>query len=1674
MAALEYLFQYNEAEEFISENIKSRIPTKDKSSFDKQEDNLEDVDYNTYPSWQPSKELGINKEDIQEFFFRIADVFGFQYDNMRNIYDFLMRLLDLRASRLGCEHALTSIHADYIAGVNSNFRKWYFATMLNFDDGDFSKDSRSRSSDNFSRKRTTQEYSESEREWVMTMKDLPPNDKIEQIALYLLCWGEANNIRFIPEGLCFIYKCCQDYYFLVKTELNFQPLNLNFLENAITPIYKFYEQQCIDSKGNDHSSYIGYDDINQLFWHSDGLRRLVILDKSRLLSKHPHQRYLYLNEVKWTKAFRKTFREKRTWLHIILNFNRVWVLHASLFWIYTLTSAPSIIDYMLNVKSALPIQLTITSLSGVIAVCICIAALCLEGFFVPRSSPGMSPILPRIIFLLVLLLLNVCPTIYIFGSTKENNGFMFPISVAQFIICLITVVYLAVVPLSYLVPPLFGHNKFHISSVKAFAADISTLNTSKKVRSYGFWLFIFLSKSIESYFFMMMPLKDSIDEISSFRLRNCIGDSLIGNSLCFKQPAILLLLIVFSNYILFLLDTFLWYVIWNTIFSLTISFANGFFILSPWRKIFSKLPKRIHDNIIACPPNSCDTKFLVSQVWNFIIICMYREHLLSLEHVTRLLYQQVNLGEDRQDIIKEPDFFLSPGDQSIKPTIFSKHEEAHRRILFFAQSLSLKMKAITLVDAMPSFAVLVPHYSEKIFLSLREIVRQENESNISLLDYLKKLNPLEWQCFVKDTKMIDEQIEGLGKKAVEYDERFKDTTFSALGFGVASPEYILRTRIWASLRTQTLFRTISGFMNYLRAIKLFYDIEHSKKSNVYSNLEKATLMSLRKFCFVVSMQKLKHFSAEEKEDVDFLLKAFPGLKIAYLDEENDEQTHRKYYYSALIDNGCSYLKSGVRKPKYKIKLSGNPILGDGKSDNQNHALIFCKGEYIQLIDANQDNFIEESLKIRNVLSEFEEIEIPSDPYSSDRVDSNYAHPVAFVGAREYIFSENTGFLGDIAAGKEQVFGTAFSRTLSSLGGRLHYGHPDFLNMIFMTTRGGVSKAQKSLHLNEDIFAGMNAVLRGGRIKYSEHMQCGKGRDIGFGSILNFTTKIGSGMGEQIISREYYYLCSHLPFDRFLTFYYAHPGFHLNNVMIMLAVKLFLLVGVNLAAMNNENFVCRMDASVQSERSSRCLDLYVLLKWFERSILSIFLIGYISLLPLLAHELTERGFLKALERIFKHFLSNSLLLEIFVCRIYAESFIENITFGGAKYIATGRGFATKRENFYVLYSKFADKSLYNGFLSLLCLVFICLVFWRLSFIYFGAIVIALIFCPFYYNPNQFNWRSFLNDYGTYLQWLSLERMPCFAPSNSNQILVRKSPPKSYNTEQDTDKKKHTFGCTLGNIINLIRASQLVEIIFIACGYFFVNSYPIEVANHPNILLRLCIIILLPIVFDVLILLVAFFFSSLVGLRTAYSKRYKRSAALVAYSFAFLNHLFFLEVFCFFQNWEPGNLILGISLIVLLLRFVLVTTNDCLINRDEKVRLMWWSGVRGIPAIGWRHILHFFKELGYQVFELNHFLVDITLGHLILILQIPMLLIPYVNFWHNLLLFWFNPRFNYSLSPKSLKKERTAKKFRSLSFFLLILVLFLGFFIPFFLKEKITSRLDKILPETLLCLKQSKMT
>lgn len=82
-------------------------------------------------------------------------------------------------------------------------------------------------------------------------------------------------------------------------------------------------------------------------------------------------------------------------------------------------------------------------------------------------------------------------------------------------------------------------------------------------------------------------------------------------------------------------------------------------------------------------------KVLVSQVWNAIIISMYREHLLSIDHVQRLLYHQVPSEQDGKRMLRAPMFFISQDDK-VRFTFFAvQYEKAHWLLdLFFRLKLS--------------------------------------------------------------------------------------------------------------------------------------------------------------------------------------------------------------------------------------------------------------------------------------------------------------------------------------------------------------------------------------------------------------------------------------------------------------------------------------------------------------------------------------------------------------------------------------------------------------------------------------------------------------------------------------------------------------------------------------------------------------------------------------------------------------------------------------------------------------------------------------------------------------------------------------------------------------------------------------------------------------------------
>mmetsp|Transcript_7771 Transcript_7771/g.23366 ORF Transcript_7771/g.23366 Transcript_7771/m.23366 type:complete len:731 (-) Transcript_7771:730-2922(-) len=449
------------------------------------------------------------------------------------------------------------------------------------------------------------------------------------------------------------------------------------------------------------------------------------------------------------------------------------------------------------------------------------------------------------------------------------------------------------------------------------------------------------------------------------------------------------------------------------------------------------------------------------------------------------------------------------------------------------------------------------------------------------------------------------------------------------------------------------------------------------------------------------------------------------------------------------------------------------IVGEGKPENQNHAVIFAHGEALQAIDMNQDNNLAEAIKIRNLLCELQPAAHRGAPDVSKSLNNDSSlmaskmeklmikvrkaeTPTALIGCREWIFSEKAGALGLFAASAEFAFSTIIQRTMDHPAHvRLHYGHPDMFNKLYCMTRGGLSKATRQLHISEDIFAGMNHTLRGARLKYSEYISVGKGRDMGFDSINAFEMKIAGGTANACITRDLWRLATRMDLFRCMHLFFSSPGYYINTWLLMVTIyaSIFSLVFFSFANVSTVEF---------REFDSVNTDVVVKFDWSNTyTAEGLIQLGLLSLLPYLAELVLETGVIPALLNILYQIVAGSLAFFIARQQTSRVFYEEALQYGGAQYLATGRGFAITSSSFIKLYTNYGRTHIYTGFeLGFLCILFYILddcldcnkgaTTWGV-----WLVSASLIFAPFWFNPNGFSIAKVKNDYRSWKQWLNGE-------------------------------------------------------------------------------------------------------------------------------------------------------------------------------------------------------------------------------------------------------------------------------------------------------------------------------
>ncbi|KAF5205133.1 Callose synthase, partial [Thalictrum thalictroides] len=95
------------------------------------------------------------------------------------------------------------------------------------------------------------------------------------IALYLLIWGEASNIRFMPECICYIFhNMANELHGILFHSVSggtFKQAHQgeeSFLQEVVKPIFQVLRKEAWRNKGGtaSHSKWRNYDDLNEYFW----------------------------------------------------------------------------------------------------------------------------------------------------------------------------------------------------------------------------------------------------------------------------------------------------------------------------------------------------------------------------------------------------------------------------------------------------------------------------------------------------------------------------------------------------------------------------------------------------------------------------------------------------------------------------------------------------------------------------------------------------------------------------------------------------------------------------------------------------------------------------------------------------------------------------------------------------------------------------------------------------------------------------------------------------------------------------------------------------------------------------------------------------------------------------------------------------------------------------------------------------------------------------------------------------------------------------------------------------------------------------------------------------------------------------------------------------------------
>jgi len=1352
----------------------------------------------------------------------LQEAFDFQDDSVGNQFEHLLSLLQSHSALVADrdvqdeeevreDHLLTSALGELYTELLQGFRRWR-STCCDSDDFDMPE-----------RREGTLPPLAGAR-WNTLPASLyggRSDDALEasrqlaEITAYLLVWGEGGNVRFMPEVL----------YFLTEMALAAEApgaaglyggaggrsdgssfRSRNFLAKVIRPIYnvvfdEWYEK--VDKNGQKdrkilHKGYeaflppdvANYDDWNELFCDPKRLYSTMVCQDGEKFCEIEHaRRFANLHRVAWEWTLdrfeTKTHREVHSLWGFLASTHRVWLVHMLLFTTgLTLTIAdPAHIQFghVALLGNQFPVRLAAVGLVVPLHAALWgFARYETTGTTVCRRISG-----PACWFAGLGRALLWASPLATYGAIRyvELKGEKF--SESKDLQLGMVLAAHAVLSVLGLVAHLFFPDRTYDILFPRTPVHVCLL-----VVRYSFWFFVFAIKFLVSFtiFASVYHLMHRDLRIIMLGQQSVTEMKFSWSSVDWGKDVLEWALLWFTTFFLFCADTGMWFTLGCTFLGVGTYFVQRSCEIGTFcfEDAVAKIPERMTEKVFCFVKKHVEGRGMAREfplVWDRIVEYMRYEDKIGNQFMADQSFMTKSTrGIEWSSLSKAiqpalPGAGAEDGSAQLRivvPNLFKEQSVVQRacqafvanshwpanaevqwRLLALSRGLGLPIPKPFRAPFIPGITVLIPHYGETILEQKDSLYGGRADDTVPLMDWLKARYEDEWLNF--DARMQAKSDIQLPHGA-NWDEYTDEQWEKICG--------------WSSMRLQTLWRTVAGMMLYHPALQCHYEVQGVGRI-VGERKPALAQVWTPNDCFtcIVSMQQYANFEPVRYKHTNQMFAKFPSsLKVAYIDQkdrnvhaevDNVHPRQHRRYFSCLIDGSCADVGGGRRAAKFTVELPGYPILGDGKSDNQNHAIIFLRGIFSQCIDANQGGYFEQMLMLPCVLGEFR---------TAERGDGAAKQ---IIGLPEHITSD-IGSVGDFAAGSEVAFGTILQRTYAVLGARMHYGHPDIMNKQFMIQQGGVSKATKTINLSEDIFAGMDFTLRGqGRsIKHCEYFHVAKGRDLGFNTVLGFFSKLSSGAGEQILTRQMFRLGQILHLPEALTFYYAHVGYYITQGLVSASMPILVFAWMVVLAGDCEQTFRVFENYCPTVPAAQAM-ANLLSVWYSW-VIFLFLVA--TSMPLFAESWMERSFCHAVWRLGKQYLTLSFLMFVFQAKIIGYYVVNELRYGGAQYVATGRGLPTYRRPFIGeirpvdahepdgpkkltkvggLYLDYAMYTYYDGMRLLLCCIAVLLLggvsdaggqasSLGFTWLAIGITIVSWLYGPFVFNPYQFDLDEVKDD------------------------------------------------------------------------------------------------------------------------------------------------------------------------------------------------------------------------------------------------------------------------------------------------------------------------------------------